>query len=407
MTMQRRLAVSLLLALIMLAVFSLPALAQDDGPGKLILGGAYTLGRGETLPGGLVVAGGSATLQPGSTVLGDILVLGGSLQVSGSVNGDIAVFGGGVQLASTAQVAGDVVSFGGAVNQQPGAVVDGEVRQGGTFSLPGIGPGVPLVPDIEMGGLAPQITVDRSPGQWLLAQLLRFVQNIGLTLAFGALALIIAIVWPKGVERIGRTEMEQPLLAFAVGLLTWVLALGLMTIMAITICLIPFAMLLGLVMLAVAVLAWVATGWMLGRKLLGLFNVRTPSLVAETVVGTVVLVLAYFLVSLIFCLDFIVGVIVVSLGTGALVLTRFGRQPYVPGGRAAPPAPPAAPTGPAPVALPEPTAIVVQPSTVRSAKELGLPPEAQALADDLQRASGISGSVETPPSTSKDGPATG
>lgn len=405
--MQRRLALSLLLALVILSVFSLPAFAQADGPGKLILGGTYTLGRGETLPGGLVVAGGSATLQPGSTVLGDILVLGGSLRVSGTVNGDIAVFGGGVQLTSTARVDGDVVSFGGSVNRQSGAVVTGEVRQGGTFSIPGIGPRLPFVPDIEMGGLPVQVTAERSPGQWLLAQFLRFLQNIGLTLAFGVLALIIAIIWPKGVERIGRTEMEQPLLAFAVGLLTWVLALGLMTMMAITICLIPFALLLGLVMLVIVVLAWVTTGWMLGRKLLGLFNVRNPSLVAETVVGTVVLLLAYFLVSLILCLDFVVGVIVVSLGTGALVLTRFGRQPYVPGGRAAPPAPPAPPAGPAPIALPEPNAVVVQPSAVRSAQELGLPPEAQEIAGDLQRTSGISGAAGTPSAAPEDGPAAG
>ncbi len=404
--MRKRLALSLILAILLLSALALPVFAQEEGPGKLVVGGVYTLGSGEVLRGGLVVAGGSATLQSGSAVFGDVLVLGGSLRAAGTVNGDVAVFGGSMQLTGTAVVNGDVVSFGGSVDRDPGAVINGDFRTEGRFSLPAIGPLLPFAPGLEMGRLAPQVDLARDPGQWLLVQFLRFLQNIGLTLAFGALALIIALIWPKGVERVGRTEMEQPLLAFAVGLLTWVLALGLAIIMVITICLLPFAILLGLVLLGVVVLAWVATGWVLGHKLLGLLNMRKPSLVVEAVVGTVVLLLAYFLVSLIFCLDFVFGVIVVSLGTGALILTRFGRQPYVPGGRAVAPKPPA---GPPAAALAEPRAVGAQPPAVRSASELGLPPEAQALADELHNTSGtgIAGVLGEPTPAEEDHPAVG
>lgn len=378
--MPKRLVWVLILALLIVFAAALPVFAQGPQPGKLILGGNYTLSSGESLSGGLLVAGGNAVLQEGSRVSGDVLLAGGSLRVAGTVDGDVAVFGGDLQLLDTARINGDVVSFGGAIRQQPGAVVTGDVRQGGEFNLPGLRP---VLPEIAPGLVTPEVTLSRSPSQWLLNQFLRLLQAIGLTLAFAALALVLAIVWPKGVERIGRTEMEQPLLAFAVGLLTWVLALGLAAVMVITICLIPFALLLALMMLVVVVLAWVTTGWVVGQKLLSLFKVRSPSFVLETVVGTVALLLTYFLVSLVFCLDFIFGVIVLCVGTGALVLTRFGRQPYAPGGRPIQPV-----TPPPPVALPEPQAVatqrVIPPSIVRSAEELGLPPEAGALAEDIR-----------------------
>jgi hypothetical protein len=51
-------------------------------------------------------------------------------------------------------------------------------------------------------------------------------------------------------------------------------------------------------------------------------------------------------------------------------------------------------------ALPEPKAVVVTPPpAVRTAQDLGLPPEAQAIADDLARGAGSSDSAETPPPT--------
>jgi cytoskeletal protein CcmA (bactofilin family) len=368
--MGKRFAYGALLALILVLALALPVMAQGEQPGKLIMGGSYTLESGERLEGGVAIAGGDVILQEGSVVEGDVLLAGGRLRVSGRIDGDVAVFGGSLQLQNTAVVDGDVVSFGGSISQQPGAEVTGDIQAGGELVLPGLDRIFPVLPDLGAVPVPPEFGYRPSPLNWLLSQLLRFMRSLALTLALGALAVVVAVIWPKGIERIGHTELEQPFLAFAVGLLTWVLGAGLMVVMAITICLLPFALLIGLALLVVAVLAWIATGWVVGRQLLAALKIGQPTTLVEAGVGTVLLALTYFLVGLIPCLDFIFGAVVASVGTGAIVLTRFGTQPYVP-------APARSATAPAPdaLALPEPDSPASGPPALPPNRDLDLPPE--------------------------------
>ncbi len=99
-------------------------------------------------------------------------------------------------------------------------------------------------------------------------------------------------------------------------------------VLAITICLIPVALLVGLALLVAALLSWVTSGWLIGRKLLAMLNLRNVTVVAEAAVGTLVLAVVYFLVGILPCTEFIFGMLIVSLGLGAIVLTRFGTRPY-------------------------------------------------------------------------------
>lgn len=364
--MAKRLAWTGLLALVLAVVAVAPALAQQLQPGKLILGGSFTLEQGQRLDGGLAVVGGQVRLSQGSRVDGDVIVTGGTLEVAGAVNGDITVLGGAVSLADTARVNGDVVMFGGEVERAPGAVVTGAVRPGGTdLDFPWLSPFAPSVRFSNGPQVGPEAFL-----QWLLRQLLRLVQALALSLAFGALALMLAAVWPQGIERTGRTEIEQPLLAFAVGLLTWLLALGLALLMVVTLCLIPVALVLGVLMVVVAALAWIATGWVVGHKLAGLVGARTSSPAVEASVGTMLVLLVYFGTSWLWCAQFVYGLVVLFLGTGALVLTRFGSQPYPPT-LPAPPSPAEPPAGRA-VSVPP----AAQPPHHRSGQDLGLPPDA-------------------------------
>lgn len=372
--MRKRLASSLLLALILTVLLALPVLAQGEQPGKLILGGSYTLGRGETLYGGVAIAGGDVVFEEGSRVAGDVLLAGGQLEVAGRIDGDVAVFGGRLHLRDSAYVDGDVISFGGTIQRDSGAVVTGRVNEGNEFSLPGFRGVFPAVPVMPFAPEVPATSLRASPGEWLLAQFGRMLRSLGLTLAMTALALVGAVIWPKGIERIGRTVQEQTFLAFAVGLLTWVLAIGLAVVMVLTICLIPLAVVLSLIIVIAIILSWIATGWVIGRLLLGGLKVRNTTLVVEAVLGTLLLFLTYFLVSIIPCLDFIFGTLVVCLGTGAIVLTRFGTQPYTPGIKRGQPMPPPAPL---PTALPSPAG----PPAVRTSQELGLPANADEIAN--------------------------
>jgi hypothetical protein len=324
---QPRIGIITLFVLALLAVLVAPVAAQEGDPGKLVVGGAYTLRSGQQLRGDLGVIGGQATVEQGATVNGDVMVAGGTLRVAGRINGDIAVFGGAVTLERTAYVAGDLVNVGGSVQRSPGAVVTGDVREGGAFDLPGL-PGSMFFPGMDRFTSGPEVSLQQSPGQWLLVMLLRMIRTGIMILALAALALVVALLWPKGVERLGQAAMQQPALVILVGLLSWVVALGLFVLLAVTICLIPVALLLALVLLVAALLSWVVAGWLVGRKLLAVLNLRSATVVIEAAVGTLLLATVYFLVSIIPCTDFIFGVLIASLGLGTIVLTRFGTRPY-------------------------------------------------------------------------------
>lgn len=322
-----RLATALLLAAILISVAVVPAFAQDTGGDKVVFGGAYTVEAGETLAGDLAVFGGSARVEEGGLVRGDVLMMGGFLEVLGTVDGDIAVFGGSANLGSSAIVTGDLVRFGGSLDAAPGAEVRGDLRQDEAFDLPGFWSDgflprvfVPSVPMLD--------SADRSPGNWLLAAFLALIRSVAMTAALGALALVVSLIWPRGVERIGEAGQKMPFMALAVGALTWLVGVALIGITAITICLIPLAVLLAMALLVVAVLAWIVTGWWVGRKLLAMLNLSRPTTALEATVGTVLVVGVYFLLGIIPCVDFIYAALVACFGVGAIALTRFGTRPY-------------------------------------------------------------------------------
>jgi cytoskeletal protein CcmA (bactofilin family) len=372
--MRKRLLLPVVFAFGLLMALSLlmasPAAAQGDQPGKVVLGGQFTLESGERLSGDLAVIGGQATIEEGATVDGDAVVLGGMLAISGKIDGDIAVFGGQVTLTSSAVVDGDVVSLGGSVTRSPGAQVSGEVREGEAVEIPGLR-NLPIVPGVTVPSVIqpPQPDLQTSPGAWLLHMLLRILRMIAWTLAIVAMALVVALLWPKGVERLGRAGLSQPAMVFLTGFISWILGLALVAILAITLCLLPVAIALALVLVVAALLSWVVTGWVIGRKLLEWLKVGNSSVVLEAVVGTLLLTVVYFLVSVIWCMNFIIGVLVGSFGLGAIVLTRFGTQPYPSAGGGEPPS---GVSGP-PQVLP-PAAPSAGPPAVYSADELGLPP---------------------------------
>ena len=339
-----RLAAALLLVMILISVAVVPAFAQGDGGDKVVFGGSYTVESGDVLSGDLAIFGGSTTIEEGGSVRGDVLLMGGSLDVLGTITGDVAVFGGSVDLASTAKVNGDIVRFGGSLDTAPGAQVSGDVRQGGSFDLPGVWQGrfrAPMfAPEVPMQGAG-------SPGSWLVVAFLALLRAVAMTAALGALALVLSLVWPRGIERMGQAGEKTPFMALGVGALTWLVGVALVGITAITICLIPLALALALALFVAAILAWIVTGWWVGHKLLALLNLSRPTTVLEATVGTVLVVGVYFLVGIIPCVDFIYGALVACFGVGAVALTRFGTRPYPPPPLAAMPvaAAPALPAG--------------------------------------------------------------
>ncbi len=307
-----RLSFILLAALL---IFSLtgcvsPSL-QDEG---LVLGDSnYRLQSGESLNHDLTIMGGNATLEEDSTVNGDLTVIGGNVTVDGIINGSVSVMGGYVYLDDHARVTGELASLGGTVRRSSQAKVEGGEGSGNTSVIP------------WMRVLPVNVNFDPITGP-----LMAFFQ----ALALAALAIVVQLFAAPYMDRTGRTALSQPVVSGGVGLLTVVVTPALLIILAITIILIPLS-LLGFFAVGIAALfGWLALGLMLGRQL-ALWLKQSWSEPICAGAGTLTLSLLASMLGLIPCLGWLAVALIWMVALGAVILTRFGTQPYptIPGPR--------------------------------------------------------------------------
>ncbi|MFO7624246.1 MAG: polymer-forming cytoskeletal protein [Anaerolineales bacterium] len=325
-----------LLVIITILAFPVTTLAFSSETGYLrgrqdefVLGGTFTLASGETLSGNLWILGGNATLEPGSRVNGDIMVLGGNVSLSGEVSGDVNAMGGNIDLRSQAVVRGDLNLVGGSYERMPGARIEGRVNTAPTgpfqFTLPS-------------GGRLPALEVRAYP-------LWDFVAFFFRAFVIAALAVLVVMFWPRNVERIGQTAIAQPIPAGGIGLLSAVIAPIVLLIMTITIILIPVT-LIGFVILSLMVLlGWISIGMEVGQRLSVSLKQDWATPVSAGVGTLIFTIVAGGVGEVVPCVGWVVPTLLGMLGFGAVLLTRFGTQPYP--GPALPPLP-VAPVGPHP-----------------------------------------------------------
>lgn len=299
--------------LLLVFMFAIPvrvwaAPLQDD---RVIVGGDFTLASGETLTGNLVIIGGNVTLEAGSIVSGDVALLGGSLTVNGQVNGEIVATGGRLVLGSQAYIAGNVMTTDTNVTRDPDATLNGEFLHN------------PLEPL--------KITVTDEDAR-LSAMNAGFEQLLGLiwfffrSFMFAALAVLLVMLFPVPNGRAARAITKQPLMSATMGLLTLIAAPLLLIFMAITLILLPVALAGVLALVVILALGWIVLGFELGNRIAGLFNQNWADAVSAGI-GTLILSLVVGgFGEIIPCVGWIVPVLAVSFGLGAIVLTRFGTQ---------------------------------------------------------------------------------
>jgi hypothetical protein len=121
------------------------------------------------------------------------------------------------------------------------------------------------------------------------------------------------------------------------GLLTALAAGATIIALTLTLCLSPIAILAALVLLAASLYGWICFGAVVGERLLKAFNARAVEPVWAAGLGTLIVSLVIAFIdtglSLVCCLEVVVWAAVFILGCaglGAVVLTRFGSQPYPP-----------------------------------------------------------------------------
>ncbi len=384
----KRLMFTLILEVFLTAVALQPApvLAAPDSQGDgNVHFGPYTLAAGNSASGDLTVFGGPVTLKPESNFNGDLTVFGtvdvqasakldgtlvvfGDADVAGTVDGDVFVMGA-LTLRETAYVSGDV-SATGMIDRRDGAVVDGSVTP---MSERGFDFRRDFPIEIPAPFVGPSVTV-RSRPLWVEG-LWATVRAIASVVVLGLLALVIVSIWPQQTERVGRTIEEATLTSFGMGLLVYLVASIVLTILAITICLSPFALLGWLVVGVGLLLGWVALGLILGKRVLtSVFNRPQPQPVAAAVLGTALLTLVMAMTRIFWPIHGILLFVLVPLATGAVLLTRFGTMPYATQGAvSAPRTPKPRPQGPiVPGALP-PSPLVTPQASAADDRDVVVP----------------------------------
>jgi hypothetical protein len=341
----RRLRALLLVAVVLWLMPMLGVSAQTGA--DAVIGQNYVLEEGQVLPHDLVLLGGQAHLKPESVVQGDVALLGAQATIEGRVEGGVVAFGGAVTLGATADIAGDVVAFG-SLQRHPDARVHGNVVTGADRgrTSPSQAEQYRAQPDIGTLRFFPWGDLPRWGRQ--LVDLGRLMVGIFFVLLIAAVA---ASLLATHVATIERVMLSSAPLALGTGLLTFVLVALLVPILVIICIGAPVALALMIALLVAMLLAWVATGALVGRKLLELFHIQRPSVLIETLVGTLVITA----LANVPCVGALAAFLVMSWALGAVVLSRFGttldpRWVAVWDGRrhGTPPSAPTPPTPPTP-----------------------------------------------------------
>lgn len=284
---------------------------------------------------GLVRLFADAEVPAGRRVEGDVVAVFGSVDVGGVVSGNVVAVFGSVRLRPGASVDGDVVAIGGVLDHAPGATVSGESVSIGFFPIAW---GLPTLPVLLFTVLL----------GWLL------------TLFMGWL---LALVFPDRTLRIAVTASRHTAGSFFLGVLSAPMFVIALVLLFITVIGIPLAFLLPLLYALMVWAGQIAASYVLGCKLMRR-RLGQGGLIGPVVGGTLFVALFFVAgaalatppgfartLSLFFTLlGILLAVGLSTIGTGALLLSRFGGRPEgvtFESGQPVPPAPAVPPPPPA------------------------------------------------------------
>lgn len=244
-----------------------------------------------------------STRVTGGTVGDAVVSVLGNTYVNGRVRGEVVSVLGNIELGPQAEVFGEIVCVGGKVIRDPSAVSHGEVNS--------------VQIGFSFGGF-----------EWLHAWVSRCLLY-GRPLAFGphlmwawwiaigflALYMILALVFPRGIERCAETLEQRPGYSILTAFLVTILAPAAAVLLAITVIGTPalvLAMWVGSLFGKAAMLAWI------GRRITKLFGsgpLNHPF--AAVAIGGVIVLMLYTVP----VVGFVVAKLTSWLGVGVVVYT--------------------------------------------------------------------------------------
>ncbi len=323
-------------------------------------GNAYIAGR---VNGSLAILNGHLELTSSGYVTGDVVGIKADQDVAGQVEGSLSALVGDIVLRNTALVRGDLLVTPGHIRREAGArVLGSEVYDLDLPPLPFLGkesPEVPAPSQIPTPSLRPWEVpqpreLQREPWRFGVRQFLgRVMAAAFLSLLSIGIGMLVAVIWPRPTRRVSDCILALPAQSFGLGLLTFLIAAGLEAIAAVlvilvwlvatalvgTVILIPLGLLLILlapvlmlpIPIALAgamILGWVGLADLIGHKVLKLFNVAEVKPLGAALVGLLIMVAVTALLWIVkpLCCAWPFVILVSSVGLGAAIHTRFGRQ---------------------------------------------------------------------------------
>jgi len=279
--------------------------------------------------------GGDVTVKAGEAVGSDVVVVLGSAHIEGRVDGDVVAVGGSVYLGPKADVQGSVTSVGGQVARATGALVTGEINEV-RMSAPAFGPVVRIGSWREWTWFTHPFGAS--------ADLIGTIVRMGLVGLFAA--LLVAMV-PGPVRRVANRVSAEPWRAGLVGLAAQLLFVPLLVLTVVVLAvsiigiplllLVPFAlvaMLIGLLLGFAG--AGCAVGELVGRRSSSNAQTLLVSLVVGlaliwglTVIARVVGLSGLpirMLLGIVLFAGFLIEYLALTVGFGAVILSRFGRR---------------------------------------------------------------------------------
>ena len=263
---------------------------------------------------GIVRMFSDVTIPADQHVAGDVVALFGNITVKGVVSGAVVAVLGSVRLDPDARVNGDAVSVGGGVDQADGADVSGQTVSVGLTPVAWGMPGLSVMLGFTFAG-------------WLSA------------LFFGWL---FALLFPTPFVRIAATASRRTAGSFFLGLASLPLALVTFVLLLVTVIGIPIALLLPLAYGLMIYAGQVAATYLLGCKFTGRRPGDGQGLFLPLAAG-LTFVAVFFAAGALLGVSpgplrigavffSLLGVLLVlalsSIGTGAFLLSRFGRVPH-------------------------------------------------------------------------------
>lgn len=309
---------------------------------------------GERINNDVIVFDGDLEIQNGAEVNGDVIVFNGDAEVDGSINGDLVIFNGDLAAGEQAVIHGDCVILNGDVNNDSSSSIqctniEGAALPGFVKGIPPVPvvpdiPAIPDLPDVPDAPPPPPVHDTRGPSRTGSA-FADFMRTIASSLLLGGLAFVTASAFPNNLQKVKTTMRKKPVASGAVGFLTAmavpivvaILAVisAILTIVCIGLLGFPIILLILFAFIAAILMGWIAAGTWFGERL---FRRKEHSLAMSAALGTFIMTFVLGLLGILTggWLEGLLGIVITSIGLGAVALTQFGRRAYA--GSVTPPA---------------------------------------------------------------------